>query len=415
MQEAELYTVFQTLGISLLLGLLVGMQRELQDTRIAGFRTFAIVTLFGTISAYLAEAYSPLILGFGLLGVITIIVVGNIMKMKSGSSEFGMTTEISLLLMFGVGAYLTMGPWIIGAAIAGSTAILLQIKPQLRGALARLNEKDIKAIMQFVLITFIILPILPNQTFGPFEVFNPQKTWLLVVLITGISLGGYLIYKFMGDRAGTALGGMLGGIISSTATTVSYSKKTANAPTSALHAAVVIIIASTMVYFRIAIEILVVAPDYFYQMIWPVALMFFVSVGVSWFAYRQVKKSAHSMPEQRNPSELSTALTFGAAYVTILFVIAASTEYLGSEVLYLVAGISGLADMDAITLSVSQKVQSQAIEVTLGWKLILTALISNTIFKFAIIRIIGGKTIARHVLPAFSIIAVAALLLILLA
>lgn len=413
MAETELYTIFQTLGISLLLGLLVGMQRELRETQIAGFRTFAIVTMFGTVSAYLAEAFSPLLLGFGLLGVIAIIVVGNMMKMKSGESEFGMTTEISLLLMYGVGAWLTMGPWIIGAAIAGSTAILLQLKPQLKGALAKMTDRDIKAIMQFVLITFIILPILPNQTFGPFDVFNPQRTWLLVVLITGISLGGYLIYKLMGDRAGTALGGILGGMISSTATTVSYSRITAQTPTAGFHASVVIIIASAMVYPRIAIEILVLAPDYFYQMIWPVAIMFLVSLGVSHYAYRRIKDQPHAMPEQRNPSELSTALTFGAVYVGILLVISATTEYLGPEMLYFVAAVSGLADMDAITLSVSQKVQNGTIVYTLGWKLILTALIANTVFKYAIIHFIGGKEIAKRVIPAFSIVIVAALALIL--
>ncbi len=412
MPEPELYTVFQTLGISLLMGLLVGMQRELQDTTIAGFRTFAIVTVFGTICGFLAQYFTPVILGFGLLGVVTIIVVGNMMKMKSGSTEFGMTTEISILLMYGVGAYITMGPWVIGAAVAGSTAILLQLKPQFRGALARLESKDIKAIMQFVLITFIILPILPNQTFGPFDVVNPYRTWLLVVLITGISLGGYLVYKFMGDRAGTALGGMLGGIISSTATTVSYARIAKQTPSAGFHAAVVVVIASAMVYFRVAIAILIMAPDFFYQMIWPIVMIFGVNLAVAWYFYRQTKKVEHEMPSQRNPSELRTALTFGGLYVLILLVIAATTEYLGSEVLYLVAGISGLADMDAITLSVSQKVQVETIAATLGWKLILTALISNTIFKYLLIRFIGGNEVAKKVVPAFSIVIAAALLLI---
>ncbi len=412
--EAEIYTIFQTLGISLLLGLLVGMQRELHELRIAGFRTFAIVTLFGTICAYLAQAFTPLILGFGFLGIIAVIVVGNMVKMKSRSAEFGMTTEVSMLLMYGVGAYLTIGPWIIAAALAGSIAILLQIKPQLLWALTRMDDKDIKAIMQFVLITFIILPILPNQTFGPFDVFNPQRTWLLVVLITGISFAGYLIYKFMGDRAGTVLGGILGGLISSTATTVSYSRLSAQNPSSDFHAAVVVIIASAMVYPRIAIEILVLAPDYFYQMIWPVFIMFIISVGVSWYAYRQVQETRHSMPEQRNPSELRTALTFGAVYVAILFVISATTEYLGSEVLFLVAAVSGLADMDAITLSVSQQVQNGTVAVSVGWKLILTALIANTVFKYSVLHFIGGKNVARKVIPAFSIVIIAALLLIVL-
>ena len=404
--------IVQDLGLALLLGLLVGMQRELKEARIAGFRTFALVTMFGTVSAYLAADYSPWMILIGAIGVMVIIVVGNWQKVSSGVHNIGMTTEVSLLLMYGVGAYIPVGQPAVAAAIAGSTAILLYIKPQLKGMLARLEDTDIRAIMQFVLISFIILPILPNQNFGPLDAFNPQRTWLLVVLIVGISLGGYLIYKFLGQRAGVTLGGILGGLISSTATTVSYSRRASAGEGPARNSAVVIIIAGTMIYPRVMVEIAIMAPDYFWQIAWPVMLMFLFSIGIAIYTYQTITDRTARLPDQRNPSELSSALTFGGVYTLVLFLVALTTEYLGDQYLYIVAGISGLSDMDAITLSASQMVQEENIEADLGWRLILTALITNTFIKFGIASAFGHPELRKRLILAFGLIVAAAALLI---
>lgn len=408
----ETLEVFQTLGIALLLGLLVGMQREMSEDQIGGFRTFAIVTLFGTVCAYLALEFSPWILAFGFLGVIGVIVAGNAIKIKAGKTQFGMTTEVSMLLMFAVGAYLTVGSQLVAASIAGGTAILLYLKPQFKGVLARLNHNDIRAIMQFVLITLIILPLLPNETFGPFDVFNPRRVWLLVVLIVGISLGGYLAFKFLGQRAGTLLGGLLGGLISSTATTVSYAKKSTGDTTFARNAAVVVILASAMMYPRVAVEIVIMAPDYFFQMIGPVVVLFVVNVALSLWMYRRVRDMPFQMPEQKNPSELSSALSFGLVYVSVLFLVAATTEFFDESALFAVAALSGLADMDAITLSTAQMVQEGSIHYSLGWRLILTAAIANSFFKFGIITMLGHRMLQRDVAVAFGLIALTAFALI---
>lgn len=406
-------TIIQDLGLALLLGLLVGMQRELKETRIAGFRTFALATMFGTLTAHLADFYDSWMVAVGAVGIMVVIIVGNLNKMRNQERDFGVTTEVSLLLMFGVGVYIPVGQTAVAAAIAGSTAILLYLKPQLKGMIARLEDTDIRAIMQFVLITFIILPILPNQTFGPLDAFNPQRTWLIVVLIVGISLGGYLIYKFMGQRAGVAIGGMLGGLISSTATTVSYSRRASVGEGPARNSAVVIIIASSMVYPRVMVEIAIMAPDYFWQIAWPVMLMLLFSIGISIYAYRMITDRSARLPEQRNPSELSSALTFGGVYTLVLFLVAVTTEYLGDQYLYIVAAISGLSDMDAITLSSSQMVQQGNIDADLGWRLILTALITNTGIKFGIASSFGHSELRKRLSLAFGLIVLAALALIL--
>jgi uncharacterized membrane protein (DUF4010 family) len=202
--------LFYALGLSLLLGLLVGLQRETADSDFAGLRSFALTALFGTTCGLLAQEFGGWIVVAGLLGVATLLLIGNLAKLRKPAAEidFGVTTEVALLLMFAVGAYLSFGDWVVAVVIGGALAVLLQFKPELHRVTKRLGEEDLKAIMQFVLITFIILPVLPNRTYGPLNVFNPFAVWLMVTLIVGISLLGYLAYKFLGSGAGLLLGGI---------------------------------------------------------------------------------------------------------------------------------------------------------------------------------------------------------------
>lgn len=403
----------QTLALALLLGMLVGLQRELKDKQIAGFRTFGLVTVFGAMTGLIALHTSAWVIAAGVLGVIAVIVMGNVVKLRAQRVEYGMTTEVSLLLMFAIGAWLPYGSWAVGAAAAGGTALILYSKPRFKGIIARLEDRDIRAIMQFVLISLIILPILPNQTYGPFDVFNPRLTWLLVVLITGIGLGGYLMYKFVGQRAGVLLGGILGGLVSSTATTVSYARLASGSAAAARNAAVVIVIASSMVYVRMLIEISVMASGYFYRMAMPVILLGLFTVVVAWFVYRRITSAEAEVPQQRNPSELGAALAFAAFYVLILFLMAAASDWLPEDALFAVALLSGLTDMDAVTLSTSQLVNDGTISDDRGWRLIMTAFISNTLFKLGIASTLGHPELRRNLAGAFGAIALFALLMIL--
>jgi uncharacterized membrane protein (DUF4010 family) len=213
----ELTVLFQQLGIALGLGLLVGLQRERAASRLAGVRTFPLVTILGTVSALLGQAFGGWILAAGFLALAGTIFANKEIESREGPADPGLTTEVALLLMFGVGAYLVSGHREAAIAIGGGVAVLLQFKGELHGIVAKLGDNDLKAIMQFALLSLVILPILPNRVYGPFSVLNPRQIWWMVVLIVGISLVGYILYKFSGTGTGVVVNGLLGGVISSTA------------------------------------------------------------------------------------------------------------------------------------------------------------------------------------------------------
>jgi uncharacterized membrane protein (DUF4010 family) len=191
----DLTTAFQTLGVSLGLGLLVGMQRERVQAPLAGVRTFALISLFGTLTAMLSLTLGPWLVAAGVLGVAAMTAMGNAVNLKLTRPDPGITTEIAILLMYAIGAYLVLGHVQVAVVLAGGVAVLLHAKPEMHGFVKRLGETDMKAVMQFVLITLVILPILPDRPYGPFQVLNPREIWRMVVLVVAISLGGYVALK----------------------------------------------------------------------------------------------------------------------------------------------------------------------------------------------------------------------------
>jgi uncharacterized membrane protein (DUF4010 family) len=207
--------VLQQLAVSFGLGLLLGLQRERSESSIGGIRTFPLIALFGTVCALLGKTFGGWLVGAGLLALVAIVVYSNFAKIKSGEIDPGMTTEVAALLLYGLGAYLVIGSMVVAVVVGGAMAVLLQFKKPLHALAGAIGERDMKAIMQFVLLSLVILPVLPRQDFGPYGVWNPFQIWLMVVLIVGISLTGYIAYKCLGARRGTLLAGVLGGLISS--------------------------------------------------------------------------------------------------------------------------------------------------------------------------------------------------------
>lgn len=400
--EASLSLLFQQLGIALGLGLLVGLQRESAASQLAGVRTFPLVTLLGTISALLAQSLGGWVVAAGLLALAALIVIGKQAEVEAGKPDAGLTTEVAMLLMFGVGAYLVTGQRAVAIAVGGGTAVLLHFKGELHDAVARLSANDLRAIMQFALLSLVILPVLPNRTYGPYAVLNPRNIWFMVVLIVGISLSGYIVYKFFGEKAGLLLGGALGGLISSTATTVSYARRTAQVADASRPAAVVILIASAIVFVRVGLEIATVAPAFLRIAIWPLAALMATLVALVtllWFWWRG---QSDAMPAQENPSELKSALIFGGLYAGILFAVAFVKETFGDRGLYFVAGLSGLTDVDAITLSTSQLVNLNRLDASYGWRLIVVATMSNLVFKAGTVVALGHRALALRVCACFG-------------
>ncbi|OHB73323.1 MAG: hypothetical protein A2V70_10015 [Planctomycetes bacterium RBG_13_63_9] len=396
--------VFQQLGISLLLGLLVGLQREHVASGTAGMRTFPLITVLGTVSAILAAQFGGWVIAAALLGVGALLTLANLLRLRQEGPDPGNTTNAAMLLMFLVGALLTVQDAMpVAIAVGGGVAVLLQLKPELHRVARKLGDEDLRAIMQFVLITCIILPVLPNQTYGPLDVFNPRETWLMVALIVGMSLGGYIVYKFFGRDAGILLGGILGGVISSTATTVSYSRQARDHPPATHNAAIVILVASTIVYLRVLIEVAVVAPDFLRLAAAPVAVLMALTLVPALALWFRVRRQPAQMPNQENPTQLKSALVFGAMYALVLFALAAARRYVGDQGLFMVAGLSGLTDMDAITLSTARMSTQHAAVAAEGWRLIVVAALANLLFKAAVAGVVGGRRLLRQVAVLFCL------------
>ena len=400
MEAGELVDLFQRLGIALGLGLIVGLQRERSGSPLGGFRTFPLATLFGSVSGLAAMRFGAWPIAAGMVVVAALLIMGNL---EHHERDAGLTTEVSMLLMYMVGALVMFGPVSVAVILGGTVAVLLHFKPEMHSIARRLEDPDFRAIMQFVLITLVILPILPNETYGPYKVLNPFKIWLMVVLIVGISLGGYIVYKFFGEKVGTLAGGILGGLISSTATAVSFARRTSKAPEASAVAALVIMVASTIVFARVLILIGASAPEFLGAAAGPIGT---VAVGLAVLCvvlWGWSGREAAQMPEQGNPSELKAALIFAGLYALVLLAVAWAKETFGTRGVYAVAILSGLTDMDAITLSLSDMVHRKQIDATSGWRLILVAAMSNLVFKAGTVAMLGSKRLFGRIAILFGI------------
>jgi uncharacterized membrane protein (DUF4010 family) len=391
MEPAE---AFPRLGLALALGLLVGLQRERVRSKLAGIRTFALITLLGALLGLLSASLGGAVVGWGAAAAAILLVIGNIQKLSKGDAEPGLTTEFAALAMYGVGVCTAIGSPAVAVALSGAIALLLHLKRPLHEFVGRIGEQDVRAIMQFVLIALVILPVLPDRDYGPFAVWNPRNIWLMVVLIVGMSLAGYVAFKLVGQRAGVVLTGLLGGVISSTATTVSYARRSREATLSASSAAAVIVLASSVAFVRVLLELAVVAAPWLPVMAPPLAAMLAVMTVASLACVCLARDGAPEAQAPDNPAELRTALTFGAGYAMILLAVAATTHYVGNDGLYLVAAVSGLTDMDAITLSTGRLVQQGRLPAETGWRLVLVAALANLVFKGLLVFGLGPRRLA---------------------
>jgi uncharacterized membrane protein (DUF4010 family) len=395
--------------LSLALGMLVGLQRESVDSKTAGIRTFPLITILGTICGLLSKEFNPWILAAGFIAITALLIMGNLHRIKIADDISGITTEVAVLLMFAIGAYLVYGQMAVAVVLTGIITVLLHFKTTLHRWVDKIGDHDLRAIMQFVLISMVVLPVLPDTTYDNYEAFNPRETWFMVVLIVGIGLAGYFLYKIWGDKAGVLLGGILGGLISSTATTLAYAKKASGSVTAAKLAAFVILTASAVSMGRVLVEISVVAPSSFTQFVFPLAAEGLIMVLMIFILCLSHRKEKNKMPEQGNPAELKGAIIFAILYAAITYASAFVKDKFGDSGLYVVSIISGLTDLDAITLSTAKMTEQKHIEATLGWRLILLAVMSNLVFKAGLAWALGGRVLGRLVAMLFGILVAAGL------
>lgn len=385
---------------SLAIGLLMGIERERNPSAKAGLRTFALTALFGTLAAFLGDrgdaVWMPAV-GLVLVGLAIVSAYHN----APPEPDPGTTTVIALLLAYGLGAMCWYGESTVAVALAIAVTALLYFKPELRGILERFERRDLLSVLQFATLSFIILPILPDRSFGPYGAINPHQIWLMVVLVSGLSLAGYIALRLVGRRRGLFLAGVLSGLASSTATTLIYARKGREAGFTTA-AAGVILVANLAMLVRVAIVSAVVAPRITAALL-AVLAPALVAGAAATFAFWQ-RRGDHReapLPDIANPTELRASLGFGALFAFVLLLSAWLSDVAGASGLYAVALASGLAEVDAITLSTLRLFVLDTIAAPQAVMAITLALASNMVLKVALVFGVGGGSLARQVvLPA---------------
>ena len=405
----DLGATFLRLGLALALGLLAGVERERSGHRLAGLRTFALTALLGAVTGLAGRELGPWLPAAGFLAVLGVIATGNLLEQRLDTPDPGQTTAIALLLTYALGLYVVLGEVRVAVVVGGAMMVLLQMKKPLHSLVERLGEEDLRAIGRFVLVSLVILPVLPHRTFGPYDVLDPFEIWLMVVLIVGINLAGYLAYRFFGADRGALLGGILGGLVSSTATTAAYARRSTTTSRLERTAATVIALAGATVLVRVLIELAVVAPSLARTAAAPVGLLLAVFVGSGLFLWRRDRNGSEQPVEVANPTQLGTALLFALLYAVVLVAVAAAREHLGAGGLYGVAILSGLTDVNAITLSTAQLAARGRLPLDTGWRLVVIAVLSNLVFKGGIVALLGTRRLLVRVAAVFAVVLVAGL------
>jgi len=400
-QLATLYPFLTSLAI----GLLIGLERERSPAARAGLRTFSLVALAGTLGALLSEKTgAPWMLGAGLM-IMGGMMVATYFK-DTGSDDPGTTTVAAVVVCYALGAMVWFDMEQLAVTLAILTTALLYFKPELRGVSRNLTRLDLVSILQFAVLSFVILPILPNQNYGPYDALNPYQIWWMVVLISGLSLAGYAALRVAGQRQGTLLTGLFGGIASSTATTLAFSRHGRDSPQLAGMAALVILLANWVLLIRLSVLVALLAPNMLQQMLPLLGSGALAGLVMIYLAWRRLgRQNDAPVLEMKNPTEIRAALSFGLLYAGVLFAAAWLSDLVGSQGVYAVALVSGLTDVDAITLSSLRLFNLGNLAADQTATAILLAIISNIVFKSGLASVIGGAALARLVLPGMAAVA----------
>ena len=386
---------------SLAIGLLMGLERERSPAANAGLRTFALTAMWGTLAAMLADlTHTPMLLGVALAGV-AVAITSSYFLMRPQNRDPGTTTQIALLLCFGLGVLCWYDNRTLAVMLGICATLLLYFKSELSSMSRHMSRHDLLSILQFCALSFIILPILPNQDFGPYQAFNPYQTWMMVVLISGVGLAGFVSLRIFGERLSAPVLGILGGLASSTATTLTYARQAHDNRQLDRFASTIIVLANLTVFARLGIVGLLVAPAAARPLLTMMGAGLAAGLVVAGLQWRDEHEVITS-PEICNPADLKIAFTFAALYSVVLFCAAWLSDIAGSRGLYLVAFASGLTDVDAISLSSMRLASQGRLDLPVMLMAIALAVTANTLFKQGLILSIGGWSFAKRCLPAMA-------------
>ena len=395
------------LAIALAVGLLIGAEREWSqryeknERVMAGIRTFGLLGLLGAVAVLLSDAVGQYAWAFMLVAVGLLVVAGYIAEARA-TGDWGMTTEVAMLLTFGLGIMAASGDHAMAAGLGVLVAGLLSLKRLLHTQVHRLTPQEVSGALALLFISVVMLPLLPNQTYGPYGVLNPYVIWWMVVAITGLGFVAYVSMRMTGQRSGILLTSVLGGLVSSTAMTLTLARlsKTLSQPDT-LSAG--LLLSSALMFPRVLVVSAVVAPPLLAVLIWPLVLaMICYLFGAAWLTLASTK---HAQDTQQavdtglqNPFQIGQALRFTLILVVIMFAVEVARDYFGDAGVWVMAAISGAADVDAINLSLS-RIAGGELSVLLAAQGILIAALSNSLFKLVLAWSIGGNAMGLRTLP----------------
>ena len=400
--------LLQNLLISLALGALIGLEREYARHKkraheYAGIRTYPLIALFGALSAYLGEKVSIFVFLVGMVLMGVLITIAYLTINKAEKSYVGATSEVAGFLTFFIGALCYYGEISFAAILAVTVTIILYARSILHRFAERITSHELSDTLKFAVIAFVILPFLPNKGYGPHEIFNPFVIWLMVVFISGISFAGYVLMKWFGEK-GIELAAILGGLVSSTAVTSSFAARSKK-QTKIYRALVLgVILANAIMFIRILIEVFVLNRSLFSKMILPLSILALISLVFSYFLWQKTKNVKGKI-DLGSPFTLGPALKFGIFFAVILALVKLADVYLSSKGVYLVSLISGFADVDAITVSLSNLAGSSITEEVARNGIIIAAL-TNVAVKGGIAFWFGGKKFGRIILAFYALLVV---------
>lgn len=392
--------------ISFAIGALIGTERERKQSEIkefAGIRTFMLIAVFGTSSSFLSAFYPNFII-IAFFGLAAMIGLSYITTTRE-NGDIGITTEVTAFLTFALGAlcYTDEGITLV-PILAIIITTLLAIKPSLHTFARKISQKEIVNTLKFLIIAFVILPLLPDQTMGPLNVFNPYQIWLMVVFISGISFAGYILMKFIGAERGISATGIIGGLVSSTAVVTAMAARVKESELVIRAAVFAAVVASSMMFLRVLFEVSVINPNLISLLAAPMLTMGILGIFLGLIAWKTTKiKEVDTDIKLSNPFSLKPALIFGGLFLVILFASKIADIYFGSSGIYITSIISGVADVDAITISMAILARD-TIAPDVAVTAITLAAISNTVIKFLIAMFFGTRKFGYLIGVIFALI-----------
>lgn len=406
------FELLQRMALALGIGLLFGIERGWKTReqhggrRTAGLRTFALIGFLGGVAGLLSGLLGGYVLGFAFLGFAGLVAASYMQSLRSfPNPDLGMTTEVAALLAFLLSALVVLGDLLPPVAMAVVAVTFLHGKKLLHAWVANLERLELAAALQLLVISLVLLPVLPDRGFGPGGVINPFEIWLMVVFISALSFAGYFACKLAGARYGLIVVGLLGGLASSTAVTLSFARLARRSPDLATTCCGGIAMASTVMFARIMVLVWIFQPSLVGDLVFPILTMALISLAsaIVLTLRRAASVGRHGL-DLADPSELATALGFGVLLGLVLLASYLVNQWLGDEALYGVAVVSGLVDVDALTLSMAGLAGSQGFVQAVAANAIVLAALANSVAKFTIVLTVARGAAARLSAVVFGLI-----------